>query len=190
MRAAIDTTTHTIQLPPTVWEAFRQQLPQNFGRLLPLYTELADFDRFGTDVAQYMLFVFQLTRVCFWLFILNLSNILKNLEGGHADDFLAKHSLNNADCLGISYGVVELLTSALFVAFLFYARTKMFERAQVIAASERNSAQFGAIPAQFSEGFSIPSTGDRRVRARQPAAHRLARWHRQTVERARWVNLL
>ena len=78
-------------------------------------------------------------------FILNLSNILKNLEGGHADDFLAKHSLNNADCLGISYGVVELLTSALFVAFLFYARTKMFERAQVIAASARNSAQFGAI---------------------------------------------
>ena len=48
-------------------------------------------------------------------FILNLSNILKNLEGGHADDFLAKHSLNNADCLGISYGVVEILTVLLML---------------------------------------------------------------------------
>lgn len=65
-------------------EAFRQQLPQSVGRLLPLYTELADFDRFGTDVAQYMLFVFQLTRVCFWLFILNLSNIIINFEGTEA----------------------------------------------------------------------------------------------------------
>eukprot|EP00966_Prymnesium_polylepis_P040955 950349-Prymnesium_polylepis.1 len=48
---------------------------KNPGDVYPLYTPLATFDRFGTDVSQYMHFVYRATRVFLVLFLLNLSNI-------------------------------------------------------------------------------------------------------------------
>jgi len=71
--------------------AVRRQLPQTAeGRLWPLHTELRSFDRFGTDVSQYMHLTYRLARLGFWLFLLNLSNVIINFEGeelGSASSF-------------------------------------------------------------------------------------------------------
>ena len=48
----------------------------------------------------------------------------------------AQHSLQNADCLGKAYGVIESLTSALFVAFLFWMRRQLREQARAIRTDE------------------------------------------------------
>mmetsp|Transcript_23766 Transcript_23766/g.72675 ORF Transcript_23766/g.72675 Transcript_23766/m.72675 type:complete len:693 (+) Transcript_23766:82-2160(+) len=111
----------------------RRRLPQTpDGRLLPLHTELASFDRFGTDVSQYMHFVYRLARLGFWLFLLNLSNIVINFEGeelGSASSFFTIHTLGNAanNVLargGYSYAVIEVCTALLLIGFLFSARTE------------------------------------------------------------------
>ena len=44
------------------------------------------------------------------------------LDGKRWDDLMANHSVNAADCIGNSYGVVEALTSGLFVWFAFWMR--------------------------------------------------------------------
>ena len=46
------------------------------GELYPLYTPLETFDRFGTDVSQYMHFVLYTSRLFFCLFAFNLANLI------------------------------------------------------------------------------------------------------------------
>lgn len=104
------------------------------GSLLSYATAgLASFDMFGVEVSSYMRFITYTGRV-FWIaLLLNLSNIISNLEGGQVTDFLAMHSLNNTTCLGLAYGVIEVLTSALFVGFTFWLRSTVLKHAQTRA---------------------------------------------------------
>ena len=51
------------------------------GELYPLYTSLRNFDKFGTDISQYMHFMYWSARLFFALFMLNLSNLVINWEG-------------------------------------------------------------------------------------------------------------
>lgn len=113
--------------------AVRRQLPTTAaGRLWPLHTELDRFDRFGTDVSQYMHFVYRLARLGAWLFLLNLSNVVINFEGnelGSAMSFFTIHTLGNAanNVLargGHSYAVIEVCTAVMLLSFLFSARSE------------------------------------------------------------------
>jgi hypothetical protein len=63
--------------------ARQQQGDESPGELYPLYTPLQTFDRFGTDISQYMHFVYYTCRLFFCLFFLNLSNLVINMEGGN-----------------------------------------------------------------------------------------------------------
>jgi hypothetical protein len=63
--------------------ARQQQGDESPGELYPLYTPLQTFDRFGTDISQYMHFVYYTSRLFFCLFFLNLSNLVINMEGGN-----------------------------------------------------------------------------------------------------------
>lgn len=109
----------TLAEPPSVEvakAAMTATLPHDEeGRRFPLTAPLATFDSFGIEIAAYMRFMTYTGRVFCLALLLNLSTILNNLDGGHSSDLLAAHSLNNADCLGNSHGVIEVLTSALFV---------------------------------------------------------------------------
>ena len=72
--------------------------------MYPLYTPLSTFDRFGTDVSQYMHFCYRATRVFLVLFLLNLSNIVINLEGGsleEAGNIFTWHTLGNTAVDGV-----------------------------------------------------------------------------------------
>eukprot|EP00962_Isochrysis_galbana_P028728 scaffold9114_cov118-Isochrysis_galbana.AAC.16 len=63
--------------------ARQRQGDENPGELYPLYTPLQTFDRFGTDISQYMHFIYYTSRLFFCLFFLNLSNLVINMEGGN-----------------------------------------------------------------------------------------------------------
>mmetsp|Transcript_12631 Transcript_12631/g.37072 ORF Transcript_12631/g.37072 Transcript_12631/m.37072 type:complete len:1152 (+) Transcript_12631:76-3531(+) len=114
--------------------AVRRQLPQlPDGRLWPLHSELGAFDRFGTDVSQYMHFVYHLARTCAWLFLLNLSNVIINFEGNSeiVSPFTI-HTLGNTnnavlDRGGHSYAVMEICNAAILLAFLFQVRSQLEE---------------------------------------------------------------
>lgn len=108
------------------------------GELYDSNEGLSSFDGFGVEVACYMRFVTYAGRACLVALLLNLSNIISNLDGGPAEDLLARHSLNNADCLGYSYGCIEALTSALFVGFCFWVRNETLSRAAHIRREEES----------------------------------------------------
>ena len=125
--------------PPEVGEAqayasslvLRQvESDEHPGELYPLYTSLRSFDRFGTDLSQYMHFMYWTARLYFALFMLNLSNLVINWEGrqlvspggqfdviGVLPGALTWHTLGNAAVSGVlsqgahSYGVIEFFTS-------------------------------------------------------------------------------
>ena len=99
---------------------------------------LASFDDFGVEVATYMRFTTYAGRLILVCLLLNLSNIISNLEGGNSSDLLAKNSLSNSDCLGNVYGIIEALTSALFVAFIFYMRNEMERTKERISKKQRD----------------------------------------------------
>lgn len=96
-------------------ESMREMLPHKKGGL-------AAFNDFGVEISMYMRFMTYSGRLVSLVVLLNLSNIVSNLEGGNSSDLLAKNALSNSDCLGNAYGVIEGLTSALFVYFIFYMR--------------------------------------------------------------------
>ena len=98
----------------------------------PLNSPLSAFDSFGVEISSYMRFIAYFGRVSFLVSVLNLGTILSNLDGGHSTDLLAKHSLNNADCLGNSHGILEILTSATLCYFAFWMRRKMFRHTEAI----------------------------------------------------------
>lgn len=51
------------------------------GELYDLTCDLMDFDDFGTDISQYMSYLYVWTRAFLLCFLLNLSNIVLNIEG-------------------------------------------------------------------------------------------------------------
>ena len=113
------------------------------GELFPLYTALRNFDRLGTDISQYMHFMYWGARLFFALFMLNLSNLVINWEGGQLQqDFnvrglivalLTWHTLGNSAIDGVlrtgahSYVVIEFFTAGILVCYLFYLRGRFDE---------------------------------------------------------------
>ena len=83
------------------------------GELYPLYTPLETFDRFGTDVSQYMHFVLYTSRLFFCLFAFNLANLIINLEGQNlafleldsaaagVNPLAVVHTLGNTESTGV-----------------------------------------------------------------------------------------
>ena len=111
---------------------------------------LAAFNDFGVEIAMYMRFMTYAGRLVWLVVLLNLSNIVSNLEGGNSSDLLAKNALSNSDCLGNAYGVVEGLTSALFVYFVFFMRRSLLQCTKEIREKVRDnelvtSANFTAL---------------------------------------------
>ena len=104
----------------------------------PMSEGLAAFDEFGVEVAGYIRdeFLTYTGRVFWAALLLNLFGILNNLDGGHAEDLLAKHSLNNADCLSNAYGWIEALTNTLFVGFAYWMRNELNHIARRIQEEE------------------------------------------------------
>lgn len=105
-------------------QAARDFLPRRAdGELFTPTEGLGAFDSFGVEVSCYMRFVVYTGRVFVVALLLNLSNIISNVDGGGgAANLLATFSLNNADCLGSSYGIIEALTSAIFVGYVWWLR--------------------------------------------------------------------
>ena len=121
----------------------RQQMSDdNPGELYPLYTPIETFDRFGTDLSQYIHFNYYTARLFLALFLLNLSNLITNWEGGYLSELgldsaagvnpvAVWHTLGNAPRTGVlggngySYVIVEFLTSAILVIYLFWIRSRM-----------------------------------------------------------------
>ena len=104
-------------------------LTQADGRLYPLYTETRTFDRFGTDVSQYFHLMFHSKSFFMFLFVINLSNIIVNIEGmGQSFSWFTVHTLGNTARDGVlakgghSYAVMEFLTAGCLVAYLFFIR--------------------------------------------------------------------
>jgi hypothetical protein len=115
----------------------REMLPhREDGQLYSMSEGLAAFDGFGVEVSCYVRFITYTGRVFWVALLLNFSNIISNLGGGRVDDLLAAHSLNNAECLSTSYGVVEALTSAIFVGFAFWLREQITAHARRIRDEE------------------------------------------------------
>ena len=106
------------------------------GQLFSAREGLQAFDAFGVEVAGYMRFVTYTGRICWVAFGLNLFGILSNLGGGYGSDLLAAHSLNNAECLDTAYAVIEALTSALFVCYVYWMRSAQREMSDAIRADE------------------------------------------------------
>ena len=104
-------------------------LTQSDGSLFPLYTETRTFDRFGTDVSQYFHFMYHSKSFFMFLFVINLSNIIVNIEGmGQSFSWFTVHTLGNTASDGVlakgghSYAVIEFLTAGCMVAYLFFIR--------------------------------------------------------------------
>ena len=104
------------------------------GEMFPLRAPLVVFDSMGVEIATYMRFVVYVGRLMAFATILNLSNLVINLDGEHADDLLSKAAINNAQCPTNSHGAIELMTSAVIVAFLFWMRLQMHATAKHIRA--------------------------------------------------------
>jgi hypothetical protein len=132
------TALHTAPSLEIAKQAAREMLPcRPDGELFAPTEGLAAFDSFGVEVSCYMRFVVYTGRVFMVALLLNLSNIISNMEGkGGAANLLATFSLNNADCLGSSYGVIEALTSAIFVGFVWWLRTSLEGLATRLQADE------------------------------------------------------
>ncbi|EOD16068.1 hypothetical protein EMIHUDRAFT_459227 [Emiliania huxleyi CCMP1516] len=131
------------------------------GELYPLYTPLETFDRFGTDVSQYMHFVLYTSRLFFCLFAFNLANLIINLEGQNlafleldsaaagVNPLAVVHTLGNTESTGVlakgghSYGVIEFITSGVLVVYIFWLRGKMSE----IRTRIRNSTSLATLTA-------------------------------------------
>jgi|TARA_B110001469_G_C9360715_1_gene188968 hypothetical protein len=93
---------------------------------------LALSDRFGTDVSQYFHFMFHSKSFFMFLFVINLSNIIVNIEGeGQTFSWFTMHTLGNTASDGVlakgghSYAVMEFLTAGCMVAYLFFVRGEM-----------------------------------------------------------------
>jgi len=141
--------------------ARQRQGDENPGELYPLYTPLQTFDRFGTDISQYMHFIYYTSRLFFCLFFLNLSNLVINMEGGNlsflklgsaeagVNPLAVLHTIGNTETTGVlakgghSYGVVELVTGAILVCYLYWLRGKMSE----IRSRIRNSQSLSTLTA-------------------------------------------
>jgi len=131
------------------------------GELYPLYTPLETFDRFGTDISQYMHFVYYTSRLFFCLFFLNLSNLVINMEGGNlsflklnsaaagVNPVAVMHTIGNTETTGVlakgghSYSVVEVVTGAILVSYLYWLRGRMSE----IRSRIRNSKSLSTLTA-------------------------------------------
>jgi len=131
------------------------------GELYPLYTPLETFDRFGTDVSQYMHFVLYTSRLFFCLFAFNLANLIINLEGQNlafleldsaaagVNPLAVVHTLGNTESTGVlakgghSYGVIEFITSGVLVVYIYWLRGKMSQ----IRTRIRNSTSLATLTA-------------------------------------------
>ena len=107
-------------------------LTHSDGSLFPLYTDTRTFDRFGTDVSQYFHFMYHSKSFFMFLFVINLSNIIVNIEGeGQTFSWFTVHTLGNTASDGVlakgghSYAVMEFLTAGCLVAYLFFIRGEM-----------------------------------------------------------------
>ena len=104
----------------------------NPGELHPLYCDVNVFDRFGTDVSQYFHFMYHSKTFFIFLFVINLSNIIINIEGNtYGFDPFVMHTIGNTAGDGVlakgghSYAFMEFLTSGLLLAYLFWIRGEM-----------------------------------------------------------------
>lgn len=107
-------------------------LTQDDGSLYPLYTHVGTFDRFGTDVSQYFHFMYHSKSFFVFLFLINLSNIIVNIEGNaYGFQPFTMHTLGNTARDGVlskgghSYAVMEFLSAGLMIAYLFWIRGEM-----------------------------------------------------------------
>ena len=109
------------------------------GALYPMRASLVVFDGMGVEVATYMRFIVYMGRLMLFATLLNLSNLVINLDGVHADDLLSKASINNAECPTNVHGAIELFTSCGVVFFLFWVRSQTLNKARKIGrALEEN----------------------------------------------------
>ena len=114
------------------------------GELFELLCDLKDFDAFGTDVSQYMHFVYSFSRLCITLFLLNLANIVINVEGAgletssFSDILLIVHTLGNTARDGVlaAYALGDAMD----------ATTWLFER-----VDDAHEAKLQAVESQLSE---------------------------------------
>ena len=104
----------------------------NPGALHPLYCDVTVFDRFGTDVSQYFHFMYHSKTFFIFLFVINLSNIIINIEGNtYGFDPFVMHTIGNTAGDGVlakgghSYAFMEFLTSGMLLAYLFWIRGEM-----------------------------------------------------------------
>ena len=141
------------------------------GQLYPLYTSLRTFDRMGVDVSQYFHFMYVGSRFFLALFFLNLSNMVINLEGTQLSiekvegaaaintAIFIWHSLGNSAVDGVlakgghSYGVIEFITAASLVSFLFYLRDRLGEVRSRILNSDAET------PSLTAADFTIMVSG-------------------------------
>ena len=139
------------------------------GELFEASEGLAAFDAFGVEVSGYMRFLTYIGRLFWVLLALNLSNIISNFDGGHTYDLLAAHSLNNADCLGFSYGIIEALTSAILVGFTYWMRGTLLRQTANSAYTHPTPTPPhptpASLPAFRPPGARTHTRGDARARA-------------------------
>ena len=118
------------------------------GALYPMRASLVVFDGMGVEVATYMRFIVYMGRLMLFATLLNLSNLVINLDGVHADDILSKASINNAECPTNVHGAIELFTSCGVVFFLFWIRRQTQHKAKTIRRALEENRTLGA--ANFS----------------------------------------
>lgn len=122
-------------------ESAERSLPRDpySGELYSLRAPLAAFDELGVEVAVYMRFIVYTGRLFALLTVLNFANLISDMGTGGAEDLLSKMAINNDDCPSNAHGMVELLSSVIIIAFLFWMRFQMYSTAHRLRAQlERN----------------------------------------------------
>ena len=129
-------------------QARSQRKKQVDGSDFPLNTPLSNFSVFGEAVNAYMHFVYRLMYLFLLCFLLSLTNVFTNIEGGDMGEYsnlFNMLSLGNVDTLKISNALMEFVISGVLVRFLFWARNLQIAESLAARASEVTPADFSVM---------------------------------------------